>query len=183
MIKLTEVSLLNILPPNLKADPILSAAALAIDNELQSLSADIKKINIYSRFNDWTDDEVDELAWEYRPPFYDADLPLEQKRLLIKNAIPYHRRKGTPSAIEDLITLLFGEGKVEEWWQYGGDPYHFRVVTNNSDITTVRAEEFVNAVDSVKRLSTVLDSVTITQAEDLSLYIGMIAHIEDYITI
>lgn len=43
MIKLSEASLLDILPSNLKADPVLSAAALALDSELQSLTAEIKK--------------------------------------------------------------------------------------------------------------------------------------------
>jgi phage tail P2-like protein len=172
MIKLQTASLMDILPANLQADEDLSAAAMALDAELQSLAVDISNLDLFSRFNDWTDTEVDELAWQYRPPYYDPDLPLEQKRLLVKNAIPFHRKKGTPAAVEDLITLLFGEGRVEEWFEYGGVPYHFQVTTNNADVTTTRAEEFIRAVESVKRLSAVLDRVTISQAEELGLYFG-----------
>lgn len=183
MIKLQTASLLDILPSNLKSDPDLSAAALAIDAELQSLAADISNLDLFSRYNVWTDTEVDELAWQYRPPYYDPDLPLEQKRLLVKNAIPFHRRKGTPAAVEDLITLLFGEGRVEEWFEYSGEPYHFQVITNNADVTTTRAEEFIRAVESVKRLSAVLDRVTISQVEELGLYFGGTIHMAEEFSI
>lgn len=69
------------------------------------------------------------------------------------------------------------------WWEYGGDPYHFRVVTNNADVTTTRAQEFIEAVNAIKRLSTVLDSVTISQAETLPLYIGGFIHVGERIII
>lgn len=64
-----------------------------------------------------------------------------------------------------------------------GEPYHFRVVTNNADVTAVRAQEFIAAVDAVKRLSAVLDSVTISQAEQLPLYFGGFLHFGEHITI
>lgn len=98
---------------------------------------------------------------------------------MIKNAIPFHRRKGTPSAIDDLISLLFGEGRVEEWFEYGGEPHHFQVITNNTDVTSNRAEEFIRAVESVSRLSVVLDRVAITQAEDLGIYFGGTVHMTE----
>ncbi|MDF9845571.1 MULTISPECIES: phage tail protein I [unclassified Paenibacillus] len=183
MIKLQTVSLFDLLPLSIRSDSAMAAAAAALDGELQETTGMIAALDIFGRSAVWTDAETDELAWQYKPPYYDPDLPLEQKRLLVQNAIPFHRHKGTPGAVEDLIAILFGEGAVEEWWQYGGDPYHFRVVTNNSDVTTTRAQEFVAAVDAVKRLSAVLDSVTISQAEELPLYFGGFLHFGETITI
>ncbi|KGE20691.1 phage tail protein I [Paenibacillus wynnii] len=176
MINLQTVSLLDLLPQSIKNDPIMAAAAASIDAELQMTTAMIAKLDIFGRTEEWTDEETDELAWQYHVDYYDPDLSIEQKRLLVKNAIPFHRRKGTPSAVEDLISILFGEGKVEEWFEYGGDPHHFQVITNNSDVTNARAEEFIQAVDSVKRLSSVLDRVTISQVEDLNIYFGGALH-------
>lgn len=183
MIDIYAVSLLDLLPPNLRSDPSVSAAAEAIDGMLQETSAEIRKLDIFGRSDEWTNEETDELAWQWHVDYYDPDLPLEQKRALVLNAIPFHRRKGTPSAVEDLIAILFGEGVVEEWWEYGGDPYHFRVVTDNEDVTATRAQEFIRAVDSVKRLSAVLDSVTITQAEGMPLYFGGVIQIGETLTI
>lgn len=183
MISITNVSLLDLMPQSIRNDPNISAAALALDAQLQQTTSMISALDIFGRVSGWTEEETDELAWQYNPPYYDPDLPLEQRRLLVQNAISFHRHKGTPGAVEDLIAILFGEGAVEEWWQYGGDPYHFRVITNNADITTTRAQEFYAAVDAVKRLSTVLDSVTITQAEELPLYFGGYLHFGEQITI
>ncbi|MEC0171177.1 phage tail protein I [Paenibacillus graminis] len=183
MINIQTVSLLDLLPPSIRSDPAMAAAAAALDTQLQETTGMIAALDIFGRWTEWTNAETDELAWQYNPPYYDPDLPLNQKRVLVKNAIPFHRHKGTPKAVEDLIAILFGEGAVEEWWQYGGYPYHFRVLTNNADVTTTRAQEFIEAVDAVKRLSAVLDSVTITQAEDLPLYFGVVLHIGDHITI
>ncbi|MEK4046585.1 phage tail protein I [Paenibacillus sp. FSL H8-0048] len=183
MINIQTLSLKDLLPPSIRKDPAMAAAAAALDFQLLETSAMIAGLNIFSRSAEWTDAETDELAWQFKPPYYDPALPVEQKRLLIQNAIPFHRHKGTAGAVEDLIAILFGQGAVEEWWQYGGDPYHFRVVTNNADVTAARAQEFIAAVDAVKRLSAVLDSVTISQAERLPLYMGGFLHFGEHIQI
>lgn len=183
MIDLKDVSLLDILPESIRSDPTVSAAAQAIDTELKVTTTMIRTLDIFGRVDEWTDAETDELAWQYHVDYYDPDLPLDQKRQLVANAIPFHRRKGTPSAVEDLIAILFGDGIVEEWWEYGGEPYHFQVQTNNADVTTIRAQEFIDAVESVKRLTAVLDRVTISQAEEMPLYFGGVIHIGEYLTI
>ncbi|KAA9003993.1 phage tail protein I [Paenibacillus spiritus] len=183
MIDIRSVSLYDLLPPNLQRDSATAAAAQSLDNELHELAAAIDALDIFGRSQEWSDEETDALASQYLPPYYDPNLPLEQRRALVRNAIPFHRRKGTAAAVEDLVALLFGYGSVEEWWQYGGAPYHFRVVTNNPDVTTTRAKEFIQAVNSVKRLSTVLQKVLLSQAETLSLYYGGYLHFGETITI
>ncbi|OBZ08934.1 phage tail protein I [Bacillus sp. FJAT-27264] len=183
MINIQTVSLRDILPPSIANDPTVAAAASALDAELQATTALISQLDIYGRSEEWTSEETDELAWEYHIDYYDPDLPLEQRRQLVVNAIPFHRRKATPSAVEDLITILFGSGKVEEWFEYGGAPYHFQVATDNPDVTTARAQEFIQAVESVKRLSAVLDRVVISQTEDLNLYFGGALHIGERLTV
>lgn len=91
--------------------------------------------------------------------------------------------KGTPSAVEELISTLFDEGRVEEWFEYGGEPYTFRVVTNNSSVTQDRAMEFIKALNSVKNARSWLDRVIITQMEDMQLYFAGIVHTGDNLTI
>ncbi|AIQ20721.1 tail protein [Paenibacillus sp. FSL H7-0357] len=183
MINIQTVSLLDLLPHSIRNDPAITAAATALDKQLQVTTDMITSLNIFSRSTEWTNEETDQLALQYRPPYYDPELSVGQKRLLVNNAISFHRHKGTAGAVESLIKILFGEGSVEEWWEYGGDPYHFRVVTNNADVTTTRAQEFIEAVNAIKRLSTVLDSVTISQAETLPLYIGGFIHVGERIII
>ncbi|GKS14799.1 hypothetical protein YDYSY3_57990 [Paenibacillus chitinolyticus] len=183
MIDIQHASLLDILPPNLRRDKDFSAMALALDNELQAISAQIRKLSILDRLDELSDEEADELAWQYHVDFYSPDLPIEQKRQLVKNAIPWHKRKGTPSAVEELIATLFGEGKVEEWFEYGGQPFRFQVVTNNPEVTQDRAQEFYRAVDSVKRLSAKLERVIISQTEELPLIVAGVFHFGEKMTV
>jgi len=180
---LKTVSLLDILPSSLRLDPNIVAVVGSIDTELQLLAADIDLLSRYSRLDDLTDEEADELAWQFHVDFYDPALPIEQKRQLVKNAFKFHRRKGTPAAIEELIGILFGEGRVEEWFEYGGQPGRFQVVTNNPEVTQERAQEFFRAVESVKRLTAKLERVVLAQSEDLPMYWAGILHLGEKMTV
>lgn len=183
MIDMKYGSLLDIIPSNIKDDPSVAAAALVIDAELKGITDEIQKLSIFSRSDEWTEEETDELAWQFHVDFYNPSLPIEQKRELVKNSIAWHRRKGTPSAVEELVTTLFGEGKVEEWWEYGGQPYYFQVLTNNPEVTQEKAKEFYRAIDSVKRLTARLEKVIIRQTEDMPLYYAGVLHMGEKMTV
>ena len=185
MIKIDEISLFDLLPPNFKTDPVMSAAARSLDKQMKELTGEIEALSFIRRLHAGkiTDAEADEKAWEYHVDFYDTSLPLEQKIQLLLNAKEFHKRKGTPAAIEDLITILFGEGKVEEWFEYGGEPGYFKVITNNPEVTLDRAQEFYRAVESVKRLSAHLEEVILSQTESLRLYFGTGLVVNEHIII
>ena len=51
-----------------------------------------------------------------------------EKRNLIKSSIKMHRYKGTKYAIEEIFKTLNIVGNVEEWFNYGGKPYYFKVI-------------------------------------------------------
>lgn len=183
MIDINQISMLDLLPPNLRGDPAFAAAAKALDSELQAINAEVRKLSIYDRYDEWTEEETDELAWQFHVDFYDPSLPLAQRRELVKNSIGWHRRKGTPSAVEELVATLFGEGKVEEWFEYGGDPFYFRVVTNNPEVTTARAQEFSRAVNSVKRLTARLERIVLGISEEVPLYYAGVLHMSEKMTV
>lgn len=75
------------------------------------------------------------------------------------------------------------EGRVEEWFEYGGNPFHFRVMTNNPEVTQDKAIEFYRAVESVKRLSARLEKVILSQTEEMSLYVGCVLHVGEKMTV
>lgn len=87
MIKLSELSLLDLLPDNLRTDKQVRDAAMALDVKMDELTAKIQKVNLFKR-SDWTDEETDELAWQFHVDYYDPTLPLEQRRELVRQSIP-----------------------------------------------------------------------------------------------
>lgn len=180
MRKLHDTELLNLIPSSLKGDPDVQAAAKSIDQDFLTMVEKTKQLIFFSSLDSLPEEALDLLAFEEHVDFYDPNLPIETKIDLINNAHMLHMFKGTPWAVEYLITTLFDEGKVIEWYEYGGSPYHFRVETNNSSVTNERAEEFIRALNSVIRKSAKLDKVVITQKERMSLFVGGVVHIGDY---
>ncbi|WP_211746411.1 phage tail protein [Paenibacillus sp. Marseille-Q4541] len=185
MTNIDQISVYDLLPPNAQVDPTVSAAARALDSHVQQLTQEVADLSFYRRLlkGQITDAEADERAWQEHLDYYDTSLPLEQKIQLLLNAKEFHRIKGTPAAIEDLITILFGEGKVEEWFEYGGEPGKFQVTTNNPAVTQERAQEFYRAVESVKRLTAHLERVVLSQVEEIRLYTGFVFQVGEFIRI
>ncbi|MGO4540385.1 phage tail protein I [Paenibacillus sp. 2TAB19] len=181
MIEIHNVSLQQLLPPNIRNDPTIAAAAQAIDGELAALTQQIDNLTYINRLDSLTSDEADELAWQYKVDFYDYSLPIEQRRQLVKQSYARHKRKGTPSAVEELIATIFGIGEVQEWFQYGGDPGYFKVVTSDPEATAGKAAEFLAAINSVKNARSWLEAVELTTGDDMQLYIGTAVHIGKYI--
>lgn len=183
MINLSEVSLLQLLPHSIRSDPKVAAAAQALDAEYAQITTDISELSIYTRLDSITSEEADALAWQFHVDFYDPSLPLESKRSLVKNSLAWHRRKGTPSAIEELIVAIFGDGQVQEWYEFGGDPGTFRITTSNKDITETQAQQLIDAIDTVKNARSHLDIIQELTADNLQLYYGFVVHTGEYLTL
>lgn len=127
MTSIRDIRLADILPPNIAKDPKVSAAAQALDGELQAVTAAVDQCLLLARIDELPEPVIDQLAWQFHVDFYEPDLPLEQKRALVKRALDWHKRKGTPAVVEEAIGSIFGRAKIEEWYEYGSDPYKFRV--------------------------------------------------------
>jgi phage tail P2-like protein len=180
MTDIYNVDLLDILPESLKQDPQVQAMCAAITPQLQAVSNAIIECVLLPRIDELPREVLDLLAWHLHVDFYNASYPVETKRQLVKNSLAWHKRKGTPSAVEELITAVFGDGEVEEWFEYGGQPYHFKVLTTNTSATTTDVQRFTRAVESVKNARSVLEAVEITATDELNLYFGNAVHIADY---
>lgn len=179
MTNIREVRLIDILPPNIAQDSKVRVAAEALDRELQAITAAIDQCLLLSRIEELVEPAIGLLAWQFHVDFNDAGLPIEQKRVLVKNALFWHRHKGTPAVVEELITALFDEGKVVEWWEYGGEPYKFKIVTHNVAVTNERALEFIRALESVKNARSWLEKVEITLTDDIPLYLAGVVYTGD----
>ena len=183
MIDIYNISILDLLPPNLKQDPDMIAASKAVDGEFSLVVNEVKDCIILPRIDELNSNLVDLLAWEMHIDFYDTTLPIEIRRELVKNSLKWHQRKGTPSAVEELISTVFDSGQVIEWFENGGQPYYFQVVTNNETVTIEKAEQFTKALNSVKNARSWLDKVIITESESMNLYFAGVVHSGDFITV
>lgn len=68
------------------------------------------------------------LAWSLSVDDWNDNWATDVKRNIIKTSLTLHRQKGTIGALKKALSAFnFAGIKIEEWFEYGGDPYHFRV--------------------------------------------------------
>lgn len=161
--KLTELTMLSLQTAYMQKDPTTQALCAALDGELSKTVTGIYNILMFNALNTagntpFAHELLDELAWQFHCDYYDPDADIETKKAVVKESIKIHRRKGTPQAVIDLLKAAFpSETYLYEWWQYGGKPYHFKIVT--SSLNGVNVGSFINALNSVKNARSYLDSV------------------------
>ena len=167
---LQSVSLIDILPPNLLADKQIYAAARALDDELQKITAETRNALLLPRLDELSEEVIDLLAWQWHVDFYEPiGMDIETKRRLIKNSIAWHRIKGTPAAVEQVVSAVFDTSHVQEWFEYGGKPYHFKVITE--DVTTdpnvlARMRRAINAAKNTRSWLETIEFILHLQDEE-----------------
>ncbi len=82
--------------------------------------------------------------------WYDSTANIDIKRNLLKNSIRLHRIKGTPQGIIDAATTVFGKTKLKEWFEYGGNPYYFKMDVDVTETGASPAE--------LKKLDALIDA-------------------------
>ena len=157
------VSLLDILPDSILADKKIKAIAIALDGEMQNVTNAIEQVLHLPRLNVLPEAVIDLLAWQWHVDFYEPiGMDIETKRKLVKESIAWHRIKGTPAAVEKVVSAAFDSAEVTEWFDYEegeGEPFHFRLTTTDTMHGSDSYKEIVRAVESVKNVRSVLDGI------------------------
>lgn len=160
MVKLNSDSLKESLPESISGDKEIQAITIAIQEQLQTIQKQSSLILLLPRLGELSEVLIDELAWEYHVDFYRTELPLEKKRSLVRQAIAWHRIKGTPAAVESVCSAVFQSASVEENWQYDGEPYHFKVkVIKEAVPDTTVIDMLVDAINATKNTRSWLDEI------------------------
>lgn len=131
---LSAQNLMATLPQVLKNDTNLAALASSIANILAKRSEEIRRVAIYSRIDELPEDMLDILAHDFKVDWWDYSYTVEQKRQILKDSFMVHKRLGTKKAVETAISAVYPDTKVLEWFEYGGEPYTFRL---NIDATNI----------------------------------------------
>lgn len=185
---LALVNLIDLVPPNLQSDPQIQAAASALDVELRSVSEAIPEALLLSRIDELPESVLDLLAWQFHVDFYEpVGFSIEKKRALIKQSIAWHRHKGTPWAVEQVLSAAFAQSEVREWFEYGGEPYRFKVRTTDSLPDDEAYQRLIRAIESVKNTRSWLDEesagIEVKRGIDGTLNYGACARIGSIQTI
>lgn len=123
----------------------------------------IPRLFLYGNIDRLPEKLLNHLAYQLHVDFWDNNLPLDKKRILIKNSIKYHKYKGTPYAVEQFLSDIFDDVWIEEWFDYGGEPYHLKIYLKVGDGTPKinLDDEFLRALFTVKNTRSRLEDINI----------------------
>lgn len=171
---LSDIDLLSLQPSYLQQDKFVQALCKAINPYFQKLSDDTKLVYIYGRIDELEEEVIDSLAWQFHVDFYDYTLSLQQKRNLVKKSKRLHRIKGTPVAVEEACSTVFGKTVLKEWFQYGGNPYYFGLDVNITEVGASPDElkKLDILIDAYKNKRSWIDYINLFIASKGNIYVG-----------
>lgn len=170
--RLGQTPFFELLPHSIAADQTVRRIADALDAPLDRLARAIPDLLLFSRLGhdagtitparllpplerlaalsgalrELPEDVVDMLAWQLHVERYETAASLAAKRAMVFASVILHRKRGTPWAVKyGLETTLQVPAEIAEWFEYGGEPYFFRVTLDVSG-TPVDARALENAV-------------------------------------
>lgn len=145
------------LPSSIDAEPITSLAQVA-DVELGKINTDL--LLIYPAIDSLNEQLIDYLAVQMHVDEYDDTETLDVKRQQVKQSFLLHRLKGTKYAVQKAVSTVYQSAKVEEWPEYSGEPYHFRVTGITAPMNgTKNINKLVRLINAYKNTRSWLDDI------------------------
>lgn len=155
-------------PRVLKTDKALYALGRVISDYLAKNCELMDREIIYAAMDKLSEAVLDILAYDLKVDWYEYSAPIENKRRAIKEAMFVHRYKGTKYAVETALHSVFTDAKVEEWFEYGSEPFHFKLTvyggTNNGGLKNLYLK-----IQYAKNLRSVMDDVIFVIIPEMSI--------------
>lgn len=185
MIKIKDGQITDILPCSMAKEVEMQCISYALHKQIQRVLELADKTRTVAMIDLLPERILDILAVELRTPYYQEDMNIETKRNIIKRTLLWHTKAGTPSAVEELIEIVFGDGSVVEWFNYDEPPYTpgtFDIVTN-AQMTEEITEYFLMIIQRVKNTRSHIRRILINRDihMDERVATGVFSHPEDTI--
>ena len=151
----------KIFPENLKKYKNLRTLATEFEKNIKEVISEVPKLAIYKNLEQQSDEILSELAYQYTIDNWKESLAREIKIELIKNAYWAHAKKGTKVAVTENLKKLNYPLEVQEWFEYRGKPFTFKITTNTLNTNTNWIDELVYILEKYKNCRSILDTVEI----------------------
>lgn len=179
-----NMDFVQLLPLFMREDEAVIGLSEGVNQVIEELSEKIDTFTTWDKLDKLTSSELDYLAEELHISWYNKESPIEIKRKIIKDSDIVHSKLGTNWAALQVINTYFGEGKIIDWYDYGGNPGHFKIETVNQSILNEKAKEFLDVLEKVKRKSAHLDKIELVSDGNCGVKVFIAtAEIETLITV
>ena len=165
-----EYKIAEHLPSSIDAEPI-STLANVVDAEIEKINPDL--LLIYPAIDSLNEQLIDYLAVQMHVDEYGDTADLDIKRQQVKQSFLLHRLKGTKYAVQKAVSTVYQSAKVEEWPEYSGEPYHFRVAGITAPMNETKTiNKLVRLINAYKNTRSWLDYVQFSRRYDQKFLFG-----------
>jgi len=173
MISLSEVGGLYLSTPANIKNARTKAFMYACDRQIKKLLERAEKAKVWCAIESVDEKYLDYMAADCRALFYNSSLAPDVKRKLIANSQYWYMKLGTLAAMEEMLNIVFQctEAKIEEWYDYSGDAFRFRVAV--PQITDMEISEFFKYINEVKNARSIFDGLILRRIEKTKIYVGI----------
>ncbi|MCF8017849.1 MAG: phage tail protein I [Vallitaleaceae bacterium] len=173
---ITTENLIRTLPSFLRNDEKMRLLATVISDILSARTDEIDTLRIYTQIDKLPEPLLDILAYDFKVDWYGYDYGIEAKRALLKDSFNVHRHLGTLGAVEKALNDIYPGSEVEEWFDYGGNPYYFRVLLDvTNQLVSISHEEIIRAIEMFKSLRSHLQDNTVIYRSRVRIVIGVVS--------
>lgn len=161
MVGLWDVQLTDMFPEQSTETICLSYAIYKI---MQDIKKYTERLFLTGNIENLPEEILDYLSIEKNTPYYDSDFSIVKKRELLNNGYTWNMMAGTIQGIESLIQIIFGTGKIQEWFDFEDEekiPGQFDIKINNENVTEDSYAKFLRILRNAKNVSRHLRHVTV----------------------
>lgn len=173
MNNLDALDLALLLPSSIADDEEVQALAKVVTQKLLDINDGINTLLLWKDLSGYDDTTLLHLAWELHTDLYNEELSKEVREQLIRSSILWHMKKGTLYSVESALRMVFKTGDIEEWFEYGGNPYHFKVTGLTEEVPDEsKIMQLINLIQLSKNLRSWCDSIEFERQINRAVFIG-----------
>lgn len=173
MISFTEGGLIDVWPD--KESPQIQALSYAMQQAMIRVKSYADQAMCYSMVDDLPEDILDYFAVEMRAMHYEQNLSIEQKREIVKNTLKWYTYAGTPATVADMVTVVFGKGEIQEWFDYTDPPFTpgtFDIITS-ARLTPDIIDQLASMIKKAKNVRSHIREVVIVRDIHSDAYVAV----------
>lgn len=157
-----NIDLLALQTRQMQADPTTQGLCAGLNAEIRKLAPEIQKclglLLLYIAPELVTDEAMGIIAYDLKVDWYDDSQPRDARIETILNSKKIYHMIGTPSALEWAIAPYFRSAIVREWFEYDGEPLHYKIFAQG-ELSAAQSALLYRVIGSTARLGAVLDAV------------------------
>lgn len=170
--RMNEAKLIDFVPASIIHDKTIKGLCAAADVIIRKLENELPKANLFENLHLFTDKELDIIAEAEEIPWYDTSYEKAVKIDIIHDYEKFAMIIGTKEAIEGVTTNIFGESYIDEWYEYGGQQYGFKVHTQ-ALLTPDMNDIFTRVIEHVKNMRSNVESIAVNRDTSQTIYAGV----------